>query len=125
MANLMRFLSDTLLLSGAAFEPPAPVPDVAVWPGAGLGRPGAVRDASRPLVAVVFYRAHVVAGNTTYVAALCDALEAAGADALPIWTYSLRRNADGAVPALDLCREHGRRRDHHVDARVGRGGRRR
>ena len=39
MANLLRFLSDTLLLSGAAFDPPAAVPDVAIWPGAGLGRP--------------------------------------------------------------------------------------
>ncbi len=107
VANLLRFLSDTLLLTGLGFAPPAPVPEVAVWPDAGLGRAGAVRHPERPLVAVVFYRAHLVAGNTTYVAALCDALEAAGADALPIWTYSLRRNADGAVPALDLCSEHG------------------
>ncbi|HEY2812407.1 MAG TPA: cobaltochelatase subunit CobN [Acidimicrobiales bacterium] len=107
VANLLRFLSDTLLLSGADFEPPAPVPEVSIWPGAGLGRRGAVRDPARPLVAVIFYRAHVVAGNTTYVAALCDALESAGADALPIWTYSLRRTADGNVPALDICREHG------------------
>jgi cobaltochelatase CobN len=105
IANLMRFLADTLLLTGVAFEPPAPLPDVSIWPGAGLGRAGARRQSDRPLVAVIFYRAHVVAGNTTYVAALCDALEDAGADALPIWTYSLRRNADGDVPALDLCRE--------------------
>ncbi len=107
VANLLRFLADTLLLTGVGFAPPAPVPEVAIWPGAGLGRTGALRHPERPLVAVVFYRAHFVAGNTTYVAALCDALEAAGADALPIWTYSLRRNAEGAVPALDLCREHG------------------
>jgi cobaltochelatase CobN len=107
MANLVRFLSDTLLLSGSVFDPPAPLPDVSVWPGAGLGRAGSARDAARPLVAVIFYRAHVVAGNTTYVEGLCDALDAAGADALPIWTYSLRRDAAGEVPALDLCRSHG------------------
>jgi cobaltochelatase CobN len=107
VANLVRFLSDAVLLSGAAFDPPAPVPEVAIWSGAGLGRLGSVRDARRPLIAVVFYRAHVVVGNTTYVEALCEALAAEGADALPIWTYSLRRNAEGAVPALDLCREHG------------------
>ena len=107
VANLLRFLADTLLLTGFGFAPPAPVPDVAIWPGAGLGRSRAVRRPERPLVAVVFYRAHLVAGNTTYVGALCQALEAAGADVLPIWTYSLRRNADGAVPALDLCAQHG------------------
>jgi cobaltochelatase CobN len=107
VANLVRFLADTLVLTGCGFDPPAPVAHTAVWPGSGLGRPGAVRDPRRPLVAVIFYRAHLVAGNTTSVAALCDALDAAGADALPIWTYSLRPDADGAVPALDLCREHG------------------
>ena len=106
IAALLRFLGDAVLLTGVGFDPPAPVPDVAVWPGAGLGRPAATRRPLRPLVAVVFYRAHVVAGNTTSIAALCDALDDAGADALPIWTYSLRRNADGAVPALDLCRQH-------------------
>ena len=106
MANLLRFLSDTVLLTGVAFDPPALVPDVAIWTGGGLGRPGAARDQRRPLVAVIFYRAHLVAGNTTYVEALCEALDAAGADSLPIWTYSLRRNADGAVPALELCRAH-------------------
>jgi cobaltochelatase CobN len=105
IANLLRFLADTLLLTSVAFEPPAPLPDVSMWSGAGLGRAGARRQPDRPLVAVIFYRAHVVAGNTTYVAELCDALDRAGADALPIWTYSLRRNADGDVPALDLCRE--------------------
>jgi cobaltochelatase CobN len=107
VSNLVRFLADTLLLTGVGFDPPVPVADVAVWPGAGLGRRGAVRRPDRPLVGVLFYRAHLVAGNTTYVAALCDALDTAGADALAVWTYSLRRDADGAVPALDMCREHG------------------
>jgi cobaltochelatase CobN len=107
VAGLMRFLSDTLRMTGIGFDPPVPIPDVGLWSGAGLGAPGAVRDPDRPLVAVVFYRAHLVAGNTTYVRDLCEALDGAGADALPIWTYSLRRNADGAVPALVLCRDHG------------------
>jgi len=107
MANLIRFIADTLLLTGVGFDPPAPVADVGVWSGAGLGRPGTVRRPDRPLVALVFYRAHLVAGNTSYVAAMCEALEAAGADALAVWSYSLRRDTDGAVPALDLCRAHG------------------
>ena len=73
----------------------------------------------------MFYRAHLVGGNTTYVADLCAALEAAGADALAIFTYSLRADADGAVPAVALAKDHG------VDVVItstlaaGRGGRRR
>ncbi|HEX4866824.1 MAG TPA: cobaltochelatase subunit CobN [Acidimicrobiales bacterium] len=107
LAGLMRFLSDTVCMTGVGFEPPIPIPDVGVWQGTGIGAPGARRDPRRPLVAVVFYRAHLVAGNTTYVEDLCDAIEAAGADALAVWTYSLRRDAQGAVPALALCRDHG------------------
>ena len=106
LGNLLRFLSDTLLLTGFGFEPPREIPSVGIWDGAGLGRPGAQRDATRPLVAVVFYRAHLVAGNTTYLQVLCDAIEAAGADALAVFTYSLRPDANGDVPALALCREH-------------------
>jgi cobaltochelatase CobN len=107
LAGLVRFLSDTVCMTGVGFEPPVPIPDVGVWQGAGIGAPSAQRDLQRPLVAVVFYRAHLVAGNTTYVGDLCDAIDAAGADALAVWTYSLRRDAQGAVPALALCRDHG------------------
>ncbi|MEM1334348.1 MAG: cobaltochelatase subunit CobN, partial [Actinomycetota bacterium] len=105
LANLVRFLADTVTMSGHGFEPPVPIADVGVWDGAGIGPDGP--RAERPLVAVLFYRAHLVAGNTTHVRDLCDALDAAGADAVAIWTYSLRRNADGEVPALELCRELG------------------
>ena len=77
VANLIRFLSDTIRMTGLGFDPPVPVPDVGVWDGAGIGRPGADRDPTRPLVAVVFYRAHLVAGNTGYVVDLCQAIEAA------------------------------------------------
>ncbi|MEM8745810.1 MAG: cobaltochelatase subunit CobN [Actinomycetota bacterium] len=106
VANLVRFLADTLTMSGHGFEPPSPVADVGVWDGAGIGPDGTRRD-GRPLVAVLFYRAHLVAGNTTHVRDLCAALDAAGADAVAIWTYSLRRDGDGEVPALQLCRELG------------------
>jgi cobaltochelatase CobN len=105
--HLLRFAADTVLLGGFGFEPPAPVPMAGVWDGAGIARPGAERDADRPLVGVVFYRAHLVAGNTQFVADLCAAIERAGADALPAYCYSLRPDTDGRVPVLELCREHG------------------
>ncbi len=104
--QLFRFLSDTVLLTGHGFEPPVELPRYGVWDGAGIGRPDVVRDPDKPLIGVVFYRAHLVAGNTTYVADLCQAIEEAGADALAVYTYSLRADADGGVPALALCGEH-------------------
>jgi cobaltochelatase CobN len=105
--HLLRFLSDTLAMTGLGFDAPEPVADVGVWDGAGVGHPDASRRSERPLVAVIFYRAHLVAGNTTYVSELCDALDDAGADAVAIWTYSLREDADGRVPALERCAELG------------------
>jgi cobaltochelatase CobN len=107
LVQLLRFLADTVLLTGFGFEAPEPIPMVGVWDGAGLGAPGATRDPDRPLVGVIFYRAHLLAGNTQFVADLCAAVERHGADALAVFTYSLRPDENGAVPALDLCRDHG------------------
>ena len=82
--HLLRFVADTVLLEGFGFEPPREIPMHGVW------RAPATRDVRRPLVAVVFYRAHLVAGNTQFVDDLCDALDASGADAIAWWCYSLR-----------------------------------
>ena len=105
--HLLRFVADTTLVGGFGFDPPRPLPLTEVWDGAGLGVPGAERDPARPLVGIVFYRAHRVAGNTQFVADLCRAIEAAGGDALPVSCYSLRPDADGRVEALELLRDHG------------------
>ena len=45
---------------------------------------------SRPKVGVLYYRAQHLAGNTRYVEALCEAIDAAGADPMPIYCASLR-----------------------------------
>ena len=47
-------------------------------------------------MAVLYYRAQQLAGNTSYVEALCDAIEDAGGRALPLYCASLRT----AEPAL-------------------------
>jgi cobaltochelatase CobN len=41
-------------------------------------------------VGIVFYRAHAISGNTGFVDVLADAVEAQGANALPVFTGSLR-----------------------------------
>ncbi|MEW9530994.1 cobaltochelatase subunit CobN [Microbispora sp. NPDC049125] len=89
LLELHRFLSDTLLLTGEGFAPPRPTPEFGV-------RPGRARRDGRPLVGVVYYRAHELSGNTAFVDGLCDAVEAAGADVLPVFCGSLR-GADAAL----------------------------
>jgi cobaltochelatase CobN len=104
--QLLRFLADTFLLEGFGFEAPREVADLGVYvPGTGdvaIEQALALHDPARPTVAVCFYRSHRLTGNTAFVDALCAALQTAGANALAVWSYTLRRDADGRVPALAL-----------------------
>jgi len=113
--QLLRFLADTFLLEGHGFAPPHERPDLGVYvPGRGdvaLADALGAHDPERPTVAVCFYRSHRLTENTAWVDDLCAAIEGAGANALAVWSYSLRRGADGQVPALDLL-------DGRVDALV-------
>ncbi|MFE3442990.1 cobaltochelatase subunit CobN [Nocardia sp. NPDC059180] len=83
LRQLHNFLSDTVLLTGHGFEPPVQLPS---W--GELERDAAEVDG--PTVAVIYYRAQHLAGNTAYIDALCTAIEQAGARPLPLYCASLR-----------------------------------
>jgi cobaltochelatase CobN len=83
LTQLHRFLSDTVLLTGEGFEAPSVAPDWGL-----LDR--APRTTGGPTVAVLYYRAHHLAGNTAFVEELCAAIEGSGGQALPVFTSSLR-----------------------------------
>ncbi|MBM0233363.1 cobaltochelatase subunit CobN [Micromonospora sp. STR1_7] len=91
LAQLARFLSDTVLLTGEGFAPPASTPAYGVH-----GEHPA--DPDRPTVGIVFYRAHALAGNTGFVDVLADAVREAGGNPLPIFCGSLRGLTAGAGP---------------------------
>ncbi|HKR50259.1 MAG TPA: cobaltochelatase subunit CobN, partial [Pseudonocardiaceae bacterium] len=93
LAELARFLSDTVLLTGEGFEPPAPTPEYGVY-GA------ATQDPGRPTVGIVFYRAHALVANTGFVDVLADAVRATGANALPVFCGSLRGLGDAQAHGL-------------------------
>lgn len=108
IARLGAFLSDTVLLTGHGFDPPASAPS---WGWLGCTgacaasdirrescpeascRPWSQRseaDGARPAVAILYYRAHQMSGNTAFVRGLADAVEAAGGRAMPLYVASLR-----------------------------------
>ena len=78
LRQLARFLSDAIELTGEGFEPPAPMPTwgfldrSAGQAETGHAQPGTVHPEAvrpeagngRPTVAILYYRAHHVAGNT-------------------------------------------------------------
>ena len=71
-------------MTGLGFAPPVATPSWGV-----LDRPAAADD-DGPTIAVLYYRAQQLAGNTAYVEALCRAIEHAGGRALPVYCASLR-----------------------------------
>jgi cobaltochelatase CobN len=95
LEQLARFLSDTVLLTGHGFDAPASAP---TW--GPLERPAPPVAPDAPTVAVLYYRAHHMSGNTAFVHALCDAVEASGARALPLYVASLRAPEPELIEAL-------------------------
>jgi cobaltochelatase CobN len=93
LSSLSDFLSDTVLLTGHGFAPPAAAPDWGVLPREPAELAG-------PIVAVLYYRAHHMAGNTAFVETLCRAIEAKGGRPLPIFTASLRTASDELLTEL-------------------------
>ena len=102
LRNLFLFVSDTYLGTSYGHEAPASTP----WEGiyhpelpeqpdpeefiAGRFLPG------RPAIGLLFYRAHWMSGNLKAVDALIRRLEELGANVLPVFSYSLKHNPDGA-----------------------------
>src|SRR5439155_20895831 len=72
--HLLRFVADTVLYTGFGFDPPVEIPAAGVWNGWSSGVFVGQSPTNAPRVGVVFYRAHLIAGNTQFVADLCDGL---------------------------------------------------
>ena len=89
LVNLLRCLSDNVLLTGLGYEPPTPLPRDGLYhpdapDGLSLGewrtrfaKPG------RPTVGILFYRAHWMAQNLAPIDALVRRVEELGGNAYP------------------------------------------
>ncbi|PLS80198.1 MAG: cobaltochelatase subunit CobN [Chloroflexi bacterium] len=110
VANGLLCLSDHLLLTGWGYEPARELPRHGVYTPAPQASPcdcagctpAALPD-DAPTVGVLFYRAHLLSGNTDFVDAICAELAAQGMRAHPVYTQSLKEGDDGGLPiALQL-----------------------
>jgi len=96
LGQLHAFLSDTVLLGGDGFEPPAELPEWGV-----LDRPEPPDGERLPRVGVLFYRAHHTSGNVQFAHDLADAIDATGtARGVVIHCASLRGAPDGLLAEL-------------------------
>ncbi|MEZ0052817.1 cobaltochelatase CobN [Mycobacterium sp. MAA66] len=91
LRHLHAFLSDTVLMTGFGFGEPESMPSWGLLGTREADEDGARdSDAHGPTIAVLYYRAQQLAGNTAYIEALCQAIEAAGGRPLPVFCASLR-----------------------------------
>ena len=99
LRQLHAFLTDTLLMTGFGFTAPVVTPTWGV-----LERPtGRSAGTTGPTIAVLYYRAQHLAGNTDYVESLCRAIEDAGARPLPVYCASLRTAEPELLQRLDYA----------------------
>ena len=97
LRQLHAFLCDTVMLTGVGFQGPVEQP---VW---GLLPRELPLESSRSRIGILFYRAQYAAGNTGYVEALADAVDAAGGIGVPIFATSLRDAPSDLLECLGSC----------------------
>jgi cobaltochelatase CobN len=89
VANCVRFLVDQFSTEDLAYDDPVALPTEGVYhpdhPGIEYERLRATFDPDQPTVAVWFYESHWTHENTAYVDSVVRALEAQGANALPVF----------------------------------------
>ena len=89
VANCVRFLIDRYAPTDRSYDDPVALPTEGVYhpdhPGITYDELRATFDPDAPTVAVWFYESHWTHENTNYVDSIVRSLEAAGANALPIF----------------------------------------
>ena len=106
--ELFRYLSDRLMLTGHGYVPANSMPEHGIY----LPETNTATfedwerqaDLSKPTVAVLFYRAHCMSGNTGFIDAIAQALESKGVNALCVFTSSLKSMEDGEPVAFRFIR---------------------
>jgi len=99
MANMLRYLADTLLKFGYGYNKPIEQPNHGLYHPRFSDQVEATIEHmktvvgcnnAKPTVGIIFYRCHFLSGNTSFVDALIDEIEALGLNAIGLFTESLR-----------------------------------
>ncbi|TDA64026.1 MAG: cobaltochelatase subunit CobN [Clostridia bacterium] len=100
--NLLLWAAGRYGAAAVGFNPPQPVP----WQGLyhpDCPRPEEAvaflqeeRKTGRPVIGILFYQSHWLAGNTEFVEALVREIEAGGGVALPVFLYATKKDELGS-----------------------------
>ena len=104
--ELFRFLSDRLMLTGYGYAAPSSMPEHGIYlPEMDVSTFEDWQrqaDPERPTAAVLFYRAHRMSGNTSFIDKLAETLQSKGLNALCIFTSSLKSKEEGRPAAFRM-----------------------
>jgi len=106
MRQMLQCLADHLLAGGWGYEQPIEQPRHGLYHPTVRASTSAdwlaAHDRACPTIGLLFYRSHWLSGNTDFIDALVTEIEAAGGNALPVFTTSLKETGDtsnGSDPA--------------------------
>lgn len=107
LANGLLCLSDHLLVTGWGFEPPEELPLHGVYEARDW-RLETSELSTVPTIGLLFYRAHLLSGNTAFVDTIGMELQRRGLAVRAVYTQSLKESDAAGMPlALKLLQEAG------------------
>ena len=108
LANGLLCLSDHLLVSGWGFDPPMELPLHGIYELGDDSRWSMADPSTRQqhVIGILFYRSHLLSGNTDFVDAIIAEVERRGLTARAVYTQSLKEVDEAGMPlALKLLTE--------------------
>ncbi|KPL90647.1 cobaltochelatase subunit CobN [Herpetosiphon geysericola] len=110
VVNALACLSDHLLLTGWGYDAPRELPRHGSYTPALNRCEGCTGSQchtsvqpTKPTVGVLFYRAHMLSGNTEFVDAICQAIDAQGMQPRAVYSHSLKEGGTNNLPAALEC----------------------
>lgn len=109
LVNGLQCLSDHLLVTGWGFDQPQELPLHGIYDlRLTIDETPDAAPIANSTIGILFYRSHLLSGNTEFVDAIAQALRARGLATQAVYTQSLKESDDDGMPiALKLMQESG------------------
>ncbi|MCF0052570.1 cobaltochelatase subunit CobN [Dyadobacter sp. LJ53] len=119
--SLLCYLSDHLLMTGFGADPAVQLPEHGIYhpdlpENADITDWLKYKNPAFPTVAITFYRAHWISGNTHFVDAMIRSLESRNVNVLPVFTSSLK--AADPVSGKPIAFQYFDHESVHVDVLI-------
>ena len=112
--QMLHFLADHLLAGGWGYDQPVETPRHGIYTTSNIALNP---NRNSPTVGILFYRSHYLSGNTDFVDALIESIEAMGGQAIPVFTTSLKELKNSQDENSNLLAAEGTT-EHHLPSTI-------